>query len=373
MKQNLPENERRSGGPLQRQMTPVDLKPMGRPAEAASSRFEILRHSVRNLSPLGVSFLLHLVLLLLLSFYTLATLQSEPDLELLSSTDSTEEVVDFSEIEIDPTENLEEMSAELDSNQIDTDDLIPGQSSFSELTADSSFSDVTEGPGLVAEGLGDVGDLFGTDGQGLADLGQGTGKSSASFFGSRTKAQRIVYLIDNTGSMQYGGLETVISELLKSVDALDKKQQFYVLFFSDQVYPLFFPQSSPDYLRPTRENRQKLRNWLDTVECCTGGVWQLIQGLEMAGKMRPDVIFLLTDGRHWQMVRADYKVQGVQQLLTKANDVSNSHPHARHGMPERRGPEKSGGRRQSQCRYLPGSASPPRHGRTGKTQGSPLP
>jgi hypothetical protein len=234
-------------------------------------------------------------------------------------TTSTEEVIDFSEIEIDPTENLEELRDELDPNPNDTDDLTPGQSSFSELTAESSFSNATEGLGLMADGLAEVGELFGEDGRGLADLGQGTGKMSASFFGSRTKARRIVYLIDNTGSMQKGGLEAVIAELLKSVDGLDKKQQFYVLFFSDQVYPLFFPQSFSQYLRPTRENRQKLRNWLDTVECCTGGVWQLIQGLEIACSMRPDAIFLLSDGRDWQRVRADYKVRGVQQLLTTTN------------------------------------------------------
>jgi hypothetical protein len=291
----------------------IDLAP------AASSRFKALRHSLGNISSLGVSFLLHLALLLLLSFYTLATLRSEPDLELLAGTIPSEEVVDFSEIEIDPTENLAELNDELDPNQIDIDDITPGQSAFSELSAESTFANVADGPGLVTDSPGDVGELFGEDGQGLADLGLGMGKSSASFFGSQTKARRIIYLIDNTSSMRKGGLETVVSELLKSVDALGKNQRFYILFFSDQVYPLFFPLSSPDYLRSTKDNRQKLRHWLDTVEYCTGGVWQLIQGLEIAGKMRPDVIFLLSDGNRWNAVRADYKVQGVQQLLTTAN------------------------------------------------------
>jgi len=278
-----------------------------------------LRQSIGNLPSLGVSFLIHLALLLLLSFYTLATLQSKPDLELLADTSSADEMVDFSEIEIDPTENLEETSNEWDSNQIETDDITPGQSSFSELASESSFAKMADGPSLAADRLGDIGELFGEDGQGMSDLGLGTGKNSASFFGSRTKARRIVYLIDNTGSMRTGGLETVIGELLKSVAALNKNQQFYILFFSDQVYPLFFPQSSPNYLRPTKENLRNLRNWLNTIEFCTGGVWQLIQGLETAEKMRPDVIFLLSDGNAWRRVRADYKVRGVQQLLTTAN------------------------------------------------------
>lgn len=297
----------------------IEIEPTDEPAENATSRFEALHFYIRNLSSLGVSLLLHLFLLLLLSFYTLVSLQKEPELELLSSVAPMEEVVEFSEIEIDPTDNLEEISDELEPDSFETDNLKSGQSSFSELSANSSFAEVAMGPGMVTDGLGDLGEIFGNDGQGLSDLGTGKGKGSTSFFGSRTQARRIVYLIDNTGSMTHGGLETVIVELLKSITTLEKNQQFYILFFSDQVYPLFFPQSSTEYIRPTEKSLQNIRNWLDTVECCTGGVWQLLQGLEIASNMRPDVIYLLSDGRDWRRVRAQHKVEGVQNLLTTTN------------------------------------------------------
>ncbi|MEO2045026.1 MAG: vWA domain-containing protein [Pirellulales bacterium] len=299
--------------------TTIEVESADEPAEKATSRLEALHFYFRNLSSFGVSLLLHLFLLVLLSFYTLASLQKEPELELLSSVAPLEEVVEFSEIEIDPTENLKELSDELEPDSFETDDLKAGQSPFSELTAKSSFAEVATGPGMVADGLGDLGEIFGNDGQGLSDLGAGKGKGSTNFFGSRTQARRIVYLIDNTGSMTHGGLETVIVELLKSITTLEKNQQFYILFFSDQVYPLFFPQSSTVYIRPTEKNLQNIRNWLDTVECCTGGVWQLLQGLEIASNMRPDVIYLLSDGRDWRRVRAQHKVEGVQNLLTTTN------------------------------------------------------
>jgi hypothetical protein len=299
--------------------TTIEFESTDEPAENATSRLEALHFYFRNLSSLGVSLLLHLFLLVLLSFYSLASLQKEPELELLSSVAPMEEVVEFSEIEIDPTDNLEELSDELEPDSFETDNLKSGQSSFSELSAKSSFAEVAMGPGMVTDGLGDLGEIFGNDGQGLSDLGTGKGKGSASFFGSRTQARRIVYLIDNTGSMTHGGLETVIVELLKSINTLKKNQQFYILFFSDQVYPLFFPQSSTEYIRPTEKSLQNIRNWLDTVECCTGGVWQLLQGLEIASNMRPDVIYLLSDGRDWRRVRAQHKVEGVQNLLTTTN------------------------------------------------------
>jgi hypothetical protein len=164
-----------------------------------------------------------------------------------------------------------------------------------------------------------MGTLFGNEGHALSDLGAGDGGATTSFFGTKAKARRIVFLIDNTGSMNYGGLETVFVELLKSVDAMDARQQFYVFFFSDQVYPMFFPQSQSTFVRATKENKQMLRDWLDSVEICTGGVWQLTQALHAAYKIEPDVVYLLCDGRGWDLVRASYKVEAVNRLKTEPN------------------------------------------------------
>ncbi len=260
-----------------------------------------------------VSLAVHAVILLLLSFFSLATFQQE-DLGLWASTAPQEVVEEFAEFEIDPSLDLDSLDTEL---PLELED--PGMASFGDLSAETQWSDVSSSTSLASDNLAEWGSLFGKGGNGLSDLGAGSGGATTSFFGTQVKARRIVFVIDNTGSMNYGGLETVIVELLKSVDAMDPRQQFYVFFFSDQVYPLFYPQSQTKFVRATQQNKQMLRDWLDTVALCTGGVWQLTQSLELAYKLQPNVVYLLCDGRDWDRVRASYKVEAVRLLRTTPN------------------------------------------------------
>ena len=72
--------------------------------------------------------------------------------------------------------------------------------------------------------MGDVGTLFGESGNGLADLGSGmAGGATASFFGTKVEGERILYMLDNSGSMKRGRMETLVAELSKSVMSLDPK------------------------------------------------------------------------------------------------------------------------------------------------------
>ena len=62
---------------------------------------------------------------------------------------------------------------------------------------------------------------------------------SAMFFGTKSKGDRFVFVVDNSSSMKNGKLDTARSELLKTVESLSPKQSFYVIFVSDQTYPMF--------------------------------------------------------------------------------------------------------------------------------------
>ena len=159
------------------------------------------------------------------------------------------------------------------------------------------ISEVSAETGATGSALGELGSLFGDAGSGLADLGEGLGEpaASATFFGAEIEGNRIVFLVDNSGGMQSGGLEALIAELLKSVAAMTPKQQFYVIFYSDAVYPLFYPEPATNFVRPTKRNREALQAWLDTVEVCLGNA--IDQGLEAATSIDPDVVYFLTDGR----------------------------------------------------------------------------
>ena len=307
-----------------RGLAPVTVKAPAAPL-TASPRVAPARKSTRVVAeslelptrvgtpPWLVSLVVHAAVLLALSFCTIATLQQE-DLGLWASSAPREFVEEFPELQIDSSVELDELDAELPTELED-----PGLASLGELSAEAALSEVSASGSLASDDLGEMGSLFGNEGNGLSDLGAGAGGATTSFFGTKAKARRIVFVIDNTGSMNYGGLETVFVELLKTVDAMDARQQFYVFFFSDQVYPMFFPQSQSTFVRATKENKQMLRDWLDSVEICTGGVWQLTQALHAAYKFEPDVVYLLCDGRGWDLVRASYKVEAVNRLKTEPN------------------------------------------------------
>jgi hypothetical protein len=145
-------------------------------------------------------------------------------------------------------------------------------------------------------GLGGAGGLFGDGTGGTADFGEGLdGVGTPEFFGTKIEGRRIVFVLDNSGSMQQGRLETVIGELLRSVEALDEDQEFYVVFYSDLAYPLFYPNPADNYVRPTPRIKQRLAAWLDTVELCLGDA--VTDALAGVISIEPDVVFLLSDGR----------------------------------------------------------------------------
>lgn len=150
----------------------------------------------------------------------------------------------------------------------------------------------------------DVGTLMaggGSAGNSSANGGGRRGAASAearlgktSFFGTPAQANRIVFLVDNSASMKQGRMETTVFELARSVEAMSEKQEFYVVFYSDQAYPMFYPASVMQPLAATRENKQRLYRWLPTVELCSGG--KLIEAMDLAESLEPEVVFILTDG-----------------------------------------------------------------------------
>jgi hypothetical protein len=149
----------------------------------------------------------------------------------------------------------------------------------------------------------DVGTLMagGGDGSSPAIGGGRRGAASdearlgkTSFFGTPAQANRIVFMVDNSGSMKQGRMETTVFELARSVESMSEKQEFYVVFYSDQAYPMFYPASVMQPLAATRENKQRLYRWLPTVELCTGGA--LLKAMDLAESLEPEVVFILSDG-----------------------------------------------------------------------------
>jgi hypothetical protein len=236
----------------------------------------------------------------LLATVSLATVVPAPELEMHFSPPPEEDIV----FEEPPVEIEAEVGAIVaDENPVELID--PGAAALGGFAGDTDLGSGLDilgdaGPSGAPGGgglLGELGSLLGDEGAagtGSFDSGLG-GAPTAKFFGAEIAGRRIVFVLDNSGSMQGGRLETVIAELLNCLDRLRDDQEFYIIFHSDIVYPMLYPDPIDRYLRPTEENKRMVADWLDTVELCLGD--SVEEAIAVAAMIEPDTVFLLSDGR----------------------------------------------------------------------------
>jgi len=278
---------------------------------AVLKRFEVapiallpFRQARRQSSWWIVSLGLHAVLLVILAFSTLVVLREPEQLELYTSPAVYETVDDITDLEIDPTDELESLEEDRAYELHEPSEFAETEAAtFADLSSAALFDQQVVSESTLNEAaaahltssLVEIGQLFGENGSGMSEMGSGTGGAMAKFFGTEVKARRILYMLDNSGGMLQGGkFESLVSELQASISVLDAKQKFYVIFFSDTVYPLFYPQSVRRFMPATDRTRKQLQRWLDSVELCTGNA--IDEALAAAEVIRPDAVFLLTDG-----------------------------------------------------------------------------
>lgn len=122
----------------------------------------------------------------------------------------------------------------------------------------------------------------------------GTGRTS--LFGIAAEANKIVYVIDRSGSMGGRGREALgiaKAELIRSFNRLDKVHQFQIVFYNERPI-VFNPTGTPGRLAfATDANKRRAVRFLDTIVSDGGTAHE--DALRLAIWLRPDVIFLLTD------------------------------------------------------------------------------
>jgi hypothetical protein len=113
----------------------------------------------------------------------------------------------------------------------------------------------------------------------------------ASFFGIRAKGQLFIYVVDCSGSMiDEDRLVRAKSELRRSVLDLRFPQRFKVIFYNDQIVPML-----GDLPRPAdAASKSQMIHWLRLIE--PDGGTDPRGALSQALSLRPDAIFLLSDG-----------------------------------------------------------------------------
>lgn len=179
-----------------------------------------------------------------------------------------------------------------------------------ELAAtDLSLEAPSAGTAIDADTLFDSGsDLSST-----TSLKQNAG-AQTQFCGVKGGGNHFVYLVDSSGSMR-GAFASARRELLRSIDQLESHQRFYVIFFDAE--PDSMRLSSPERDEPrsvlaTPENKRRLRQWALQISINRGRA--PYEPLRFALELRPDVIFLLSDGEF---------PQGIEELLQEQNREDN--------------------------------------------------
>ena len=180
----------------------------------------------------------------------------------------------------------------------------------SELVSDQ----VTSLVGTAGLGLG--------GGAGLAGSGgMGKGLTKLSFMGIQAEGQRIMLLFDVSGSVVNKAASTgmpltkIKEETLKLIDSLPTGASFSMIQFV-RNYKSF----SDQLVQVTPANREAAKQWIDNEwnesgQMARGGRGVLspdpngvVCVLDAAFAMRPDVIFLISDGGFWQTYPKERKI-----------------------------------------------------------------
>jgi hypothetical protein len=124
--------------------------------------------------------------------------------------------------------------------------------------------------------------------------GDGDGHGGTSFFGKKLTVDSIAYVIDASGSMQGARFRRARQELVNALKEMRKEQQFYIVFYTDQTYPLYWPNSVAELQLATPVNLRKTGLWLEKAQ--TSGGTEPQEAMRIALGLQPDVVFLLSDG-----------------------------------------------------------------------------
>jgi hypothetical protein len=165
-----------------------------------------------------------------------------------------------------------------------------------------------------------------TDGDTSGTSGRGGGRK-ASFFGLGAAGRRIVFVVDASASMNHpylGEAKTRFGqlklELAKSILGLTEDQQFFIIFFNEHAIPM--PADAMEHAYP--QNQQRFLEWVASVPA--SGLTDPRPALTMALGLRPDVVYLLTDGTFPRDVQGD--LNALRQSVVELNTIAIGDPRA---------------------------------------------
>lgn len=135
------------------------------------------------------------------------------------------------------------------------------------------------------------------------------------FGGISDTGEAVVYVIDRSASMsQDGRLDDAKWELQESVRRLTPNQKFYIIFYSTDATPM----EASGLVTATPGNKDRFLGWAGERIQPTGWT-NPIPALRKALSLRPDVIYLLTDGVFTASPRTFISDDEVCEAIRRAN------------------------------------------------------
>jgi hypothetical protein len=147
-------------------------------------------------------------------------------------------------------------------------------------------------------------------GAGAATVGGGRGgpegSTQLSVFGVTGTGSKFVFVFDRSGSMEgYAGrpLAAAKSELIRSLEALDSIHQFQIIFYNENP-SIFTPDGgTPRLIWGDEQGKRLAARFVRGITA--GGGTHHMEALKLALRMRPDVIFFLTDADEPRLTTRD--------------------------------------------------------------------
>ncbi|MDA7928466.1 hypothetical protein N9B54_00780 [Mariniblastus sp.] len=232
------------------------------------------------------STILHLIVLLILAWFTLNDPVAQESIVLDVSESSESFIIEMTDFVLEDVVMEEAVGFEM--NEV-------GKMEFE--APDLSTALMENVPlGFVELDLSSLDELGGAEGEEIGgELASTNGSSKAKFFGIRSYGKKFVFVIDCSGSMKGSRWRRAVTELREAVNGLEEDQEFLVLLYNTQTKVMLDANlQSAGMSVATADNKRRMLYWLKK---------QVPNGSTFPGpavyaalKLRPDAIFLLSDG-----------------------------------------------------------------------------
>ncbi len=139
-------------------------------------------------------------------------------------------------------------------------------------------------------------------------------------FGASALGETVVYVIDRSDSMSEAGkLDDAKWELEESIRRLAPNQEFYIIFYSTDAQCM----EADTLQRATPDNKDRFLKWAkERIE--PSGWTNPIPALQKALSLRPDIIFLHTDGVFTaspsELISADAVCAAIRRVNRRVDD-----------------------------------------------------